>query len=549
MKRILEQLQTKWKGLAPQRRIMLAAALATVLVGGFVLMSRANQVTWAVLYANVDDATASDVLARLDARGIQHQLDGNGTRILVPADQLDTTRLALAGEGVTGQAVPAGFEEIFDNQGLSTTDFAQKVNYERGLEGELAQTLLAMEPVKGANVQLSIPEKSVFVGSSTDDTSKPTASVLLDLHRPLTQAEVDTVASLISSSVPGLTLDQVTVASTDGTLLKSAGIDGGLGTAAGQSASTLELTTQYESNLSQRLTALVRAMTGSPNAAVEVRADLDFTQQTIEKQEIVPESQVITAQQQSAESYEGTGAPPGGTVGVDGGPTTDGLGTTNVYTLDETTTEYDSGDKTITKSSQTTPTINSLGVAIVIPPVPEDAAYTVEGIQEAVASAANLVDDRDRISVIESSAITTGSTDDTELVTDPVVTPAAGLSPVFVILGVLAGAAFVMIFGVFRKKRKAKKEQAALLAAALDDPTLLSLQPLVAGKAKKEKKVKTKKRKGKGDESDELLELPDVANDPGADKVAMEEIRQDLEKILAESPESLASLLSTWMTK
>lgn len=203
MKRTLDKLQTQWKAMAPQRRIMLVAVVATLAIGAYVVNARMNKVDWAVLYANVDDSTASDVLAVLDARGIESKLDGNGTRIFVPRGELDSTRIALASEGVSGQAVPAGFEEVFDNQGLSATDFAQQVNYDRGLEGELARTLLSMDPVDGANVQLSIPEKSVFVGSDTDSVDKPTASVLLGLNRPLTQDEVNTVASVISASVPG----------------------------------------------------------------------------------------------------------------------------------------------------------------------------------------------------------------------------------------------------------------------------------------------------------------------------------------------------------
>ena len=119
-----------------------------------------HEVDWAVLYANVDDTTASDVLAGLDAHGIPYQVDGNGTRILVPRRQLATTRVTLAGEGITAQPVPQGFDEIFANQGLASSDFEQRVNYERALEGELARTLLAMEPVAGAHVQLSIPEQS-----------------------------------------------------------------------------------------------------------------------------------------------------------------------------------------------------------------------------------------------------------------------------------------------------------------------------------------------------------------------------------------------------
>jgi len=552
MKRILDQAQLKWKGLAPQRRILLGAVLATLVIGGFVLNSKMNQVDWAVLYANVDDTTASDILAKLDAHGIQHQLAGNGTRILVPRESLDTTRLALAGEGVTGQAVPKGFDQVFDNQGMATTDFAQKVNYERGLEGELAKTLLTMDPVKGANVQLSIPEKSVFVGASTDPTDKPTASVLLDLKRPLTEAEVNTVASLMSSSVPGLELSEVTVASTDGTLLKAAGASDAAG-GAGAGSTALEVTQKYETDLSQRLTNLVRSMTGSVNATVEVRADLDYQNSTTQSQKIDPTTQAVTAEDHTEETWTGTGVAPGGVAGVDGGPSGATSDSTGDYSKIHDTKTYDAGDKVVTTATNNTPTVKKLGIAVVIPTLDPNGALTSQMVSDAIAAAANLDTTRgDAIQVVESvaaAAADKAGTDTTGLVT-PAAVATGGVSPLFVVIAAVAGAAMVFLLGFFGRKRKAKKAAAAALAAALDDPTLMALGAVVGegSKSKKEKKVKTKK-KGKGDDSDDLSLPQLVGPDPVADKVAMEEIRSDLEKILAESPESLASLLSTWMTK
>ena len=88
--------------------------------------------------------------------------------------------------------MPEGFDEIFAKQGLASSDFEQRVNYQRALEGELARTLLAMEPVPGARVQLSIPEQSLFVGSRRGPAKTPAASVMLELRRDLTAAESDT---------------------------------------------------------------------------------------------------------------------------------------------------------------------------------------------------------------------------------------------------------------------------------------------------------------------------------------------------------------------
>ncbi len=552
MKRFIDNLQQQWKGMAPQRRILLAAAVATLAIGAFVVNSRMSQVDWAVLYANVDDTTASDVLARLDPRGIEHKLDGNGTRILVPRDQLDSTRIALAAEGVSGQAVPAGFEEVFDNQGLSTTDFAQQVNYERGLEGELARTLLSLDPVDGANVQLSIPEKSVFVGSTTDPSDVPSASVLLDLNRPLNEDEVNTVASVIAGGVPGLTLEAVTIASTDGTLLKAAGASGGTGAG---SSSLLELTQQYEVGLEQGLTAFVRKLTGSNDASVQVSADLDFSTSTVESRELDPDRNVPTAESHTLETWEGTGIDPAGVVGVDGGPDGSGTATDGSYEKTADTITYNNGGEVVTKTNNNTPSVKRLGIAVVIPPMPEDATLTTADVEAAVRSAANLDDERgDSITVVE-GILPAAVTDETEaeLITDPVVTPAAGVSPMFVAAAAVGGAILMLVLGAWRRRRKAKRARiAAALAAAQADPTLIGL-PATAGEnmgaeGKKDKSKKTKKRKGETDDPTELVPAT-AGSDLEAEKQAMDEIKADLEKILAESPESLATLLSSWMTK
>ncbi|MEZ5218316.1 MAG: flagellar basal-body MS-ring/collar protein FliF [Ilumatobacteraceae bacterium] len=566
MKRILDNLLGKWKALAPQRRILVVSVTATVLIAAYVLTSRANQVDWAVLYANVDDATASEVMASLDGKGIEYKLDGNGTRILVPAGSLNTTRIALANEGISGQAVPDGFAEIFDNQGLSTTDFAEKVNYERALEGELARTLLAMEAVSGANVQLSIPEKSVFIGQRNDTTSEASASVLLQLRRPLTQEEVDTVANVVSSSVPDLSIEQVTVASTDGALLKAPG-----DARSSVGSSSLEVTQAYETRLQNQLTALVRNIPGAHNATVTVTADLSFGESTVQTEKIDPTNNTDTATHTVEENWEGTGSYPGGEVGVDGGPIDTGLAdSTSTYQKLDTTTQTQVGERTIESTTDSTPTVKRLGIAVVIP-ASADMVDSLEsaGIEDIVRAAANAIDTDERsdlvqVAIVPVAGAGSGSSSgtDVQLVTEPVATP-GGVSPYLIIVGFLIGAIGVVILGIARKRRLARKaaEAAAAekLAAIGADPALaqyLNLAPDkeskdsdgAKGKDKDKGKKKGKKKKGEEDEDGEV-DLSGFAPSPEADRDAMDAIRGDLEKLLAESPESLAGLLSNWMTK
>lgn len=558
MKQFLDTITTRWKAFSPGQRIAVAAVVASVVAGLFVMQSRAGQVDWAVLYANLDDVTASDAMAQLDARGLRYQLDGNGTRILVPAEDLAATRLALAGDGVTGQAVPPGFEEVFAGQGLAASDFEQKVNYERALEGELSRTLLTMEPVRGANVQLSLPDDSIFVGGADQAQNPPSASVMLSLGRDLTAAEVDTVANVVAASVEGLDLSNVTIASSSGELLRAAGQDGsgGLG---GSTSSSMDMTAEFEAALASRLTDLARTLTGAPTAQVQVRAELDFTESTVEQETIDPDTAMTTAEQVLTETWTGTGGAAGGAAGVDGGALAGGAGGDGTYQMDDRTTTFTPGDRTITRSTTSTPTLNRLSVAVVVPvAAAEDGTITPpvddQTVQRVLASAAGL--DQARGDTIEVASVPANAADTGELITEEELAPTTPVpsGPMTMLPGIGIGVGLMVVIG-FLARRRRKKKAAQVLAA-----TSQMLYPgggdmTVAAKGRKAKKAAKAgavagAAAGVGVGAAATMQMPmgrPVELDP--DHQAVEEIRADLERMLSESPESLAALLSAWMAK
>jgi flagellar M-ring protein FliF len=531
-----DSLNAKWRELGFGQRFTLIAGTLAVALVGYIGYQKVNQPNWAVLEANVSDSTASTILAGLDAHGIAHKVEGNGTRILVPKEQLDSSRLALAGDGITAQPQPEGFDEIFANQGLASSDFEQRVNYERALEGELARTLLTMEPVAGARVQLSIPEPSIFIGDGTNTTDKPTASVVLSLHRDLTRAESDTIANVIASSVEGLTPDQVTIAAADGSLLRAAGSDEG---ASGASTHNIDVTREFETGLSTRLTELARTLTGEPNAKVEVRAVLDFTESSVEKEVIDPTKNTPTAEHETTEKWTGSGGSAGGVVGADGGPV-DASGSSNgTYDKTDKTTSYTPGDRTITRSTTSTPTVTRLSVAVVVP-VPPNADGKVESpvdedtLSRVLGPAAGI--DTERGDTIEVAVVPAAVTDTGDLITsDPTAAVVPAKPQTSLIGGAAAGGAFLMLLiGMMMRRRRKKKER-----VAVHNPAMLD-----AG-GKKAKKGK----KGAADPTTALPATVHAAAPSDPDRQAVDEIKGDLERMLAESPESLAALLSTWMAK
>jgi flagellar M-ring protein FliF len=542
MKQFLGSLAARWKALTPGRRMVAGLLGAFILVGAYVAYAQTSKTDWAVLYANLDDETASDVMQQLDADGVTYKLDGNGSRILVPQGALAATRLRLAGEGVTGQPVPPGFDEVFAGQGLATSDFEQRVNYERALEGELARTLLAMEPVQGANVQLSLPERSLYIGTGADAASVPSASVLLSLKRPLTGREVDTVANVVSSAVEGLTPQEVTIAATDGQLLQAAGAD----TAGTGSTESIEVTRDYEQALASRLTELVRVATGSAAATVEVRADLDFTSTNTERETIDPARNTPTAEQTLTETYSGTGSG-AGAVGIDGGPIDPASGGEGTYSKEERTTEFVPGDRTVTRSESTAPTIRRLNLAVVVP-VPTAAGATPAApideatIQQVVSSAAGL--DAARGDTIALAVVPAIAADDGQLVTSadaPAAEPAADRSPLLLgVAGGVAGMGILML--VLRRRRKQRAKVLAAELAELGSPAQLATAVAGGLRGRRRRRVDNAPVPALA-----TVAAADTAVDP--DRAAVDDIRADLERMLHESPESLAALLSSWMAQ
>ena len=580
----LDGYANKWKALTIGHRVIILTTVVGLSVGGYIAYGKATATKYSVLFANLDDKTASDVLAKLDAKGIPHELEANGTRILVPTDQLASSRLELASVGVTGQAVPKGFDEIFSNQGLASSDFEQRVNYERALEGELARTLLAMEPVAGASVQLSIPQQSIFIGDGSTPGEKPTASVMLSLKRPLTAAETSTVANMIASSVEGLTPQQVTIASSDGTLLQAAGEDTSAG-GSGATAKNLQVTRDYETTMADRLTQLARTISGEPGATVQVRAVLDFTQSSTEHETIDPTKNTPTADHTTTESWSGTGSTAGGTTGSSGGPIGAGTnGGNGTYSKSDHTTTFTPGDRTITKSTQTSPTVTKLSIAVVVPvataspnaaaaaaavaaaaaatsatattvagatatttaatttPTTTLATSTVDSamLSRLIGSAAGI--DATRGDTIEVAIVPAVATDTGALITNQSLQPATPpVKPLTTVYAEAAGGgavAMLLLVMIMRRRRK-KKEK---------------LQALINGDAtgRKGNKKKGSKKDGAADPTDVMPVVPGRMTpvaDTDPDRVAVDEIKGDLEKMLAESPESLAALLSSWMAK
>lgn len=337
-------------------RVGIVAALVILAMASVVFGRWITTPSFTLLYSGMDDAAVAGVVQELEGLGVPYRLEGS--RISVPQDKLYTTRAALAGAGVAGRTAPPGYE-LLDEQGLSISDFRQKVDYQRAVEGELAKTLMAMDGVSTATVHLALPDEELFA-----ERQKPTtASVLVGTARTLDESEVEAITFLIASSVEGLDAGNITVADAAGTVLHAPG------DAAGSSSVTnrnLRQTREYEQALAADLTALLTRVTDGTPASVVVRATMNYDESETQTETFAPDTQVALKESTTQEDYQGTGAVPGGVVGVDGGPLAAGAdGGDSTYAREEVLREF-GVDKVVGRTVAAPGRVERLSVAIVM---------------------------------------------------------------------------------------------------------------------------------------------------------------------------------------
>jgi flagellar M-ring protein FliF len=282
-----------------------AAALVLAVVAAIWLWSSAPE--YRVLFSNYTDRDGGAITASLDQMGVKYKFSDGGTAILVPADQVASLRLKLASQGLP-RAGNVGFE-LLENQKLGTSQFVEQVNYQRSLEGELANSIQALSAVSSARVHLALPKPSVFVR----DQQKPTASVLLNLQpgRALDQSQVNAIVHMVASSIPELTAANVTVVDQNGALLSDTANKAGKQLDPNQ----LKYVEALQQNIVKQVESIIAPLVGQNNVRAEATAEVDFAQvdtaAEMYKPNSPPEPQAIRSQQTSESTGPGSANPSG----------------------------------------------------------------------------------------------------------------------------------------------------------------------------------------------------------------------------------------------
>jgi flagellar M-ring protein FliF len=292
----------------PKLPLIVGAAALVAAAAAFMLWSRAPD--YKVLYTNVSDRDGGAIIASLAQMNVPYKFADGGSAILIAGDKVPEVRLKLAAQGLP-KGGGVGFE-LMDNQKFGTSQFAEQVNYQRGLEGELARSIESIATVESARVHLALPKPSLFVR----DQKKPSASVVLSLHRgrSIDEGQVSAIVHMISSSVPELDAKSVTVVDQRGNLLSAANAG-----ARGLDVSQLKYAQEIEQGYIRRIEAILQPIVGASNVRAQVAADIDFSvvERTDEKYSPNqdPRNAAIRSQQSSESSQHGA-TPPGGVPGA-----------------------------------------------------------------------------------------------------------------------------------------------------------------------------------------------------------------------------------------
>ncbi len=258
---------------------MLSVFLFSIIIFQF------NRAEYLPLYTELSQEEASSVTQWLKDQAIPYQLKNSGRSIYVPANTVYETRLDLAAAGLPRQG-GVGFE-IFDKQGFGITNFTQKINYQRALQGELARTISSLEAVKSARVHLVLPERRLL----PEQQKEAKASVVLDMAagHSLASNQIQGIVHLVAGSIEGLKKGAITVVDTSGRTL-SQGSENEADN--WMLPDKLKFKNTLESDLENRAQSLLDRALGQGNSIVRVTAEIDFTQEAITMEEYDPDSLV-----------------------------------------------------------------------------------------------------------------------------------------------------------------------------------------------------------------------------------------------------------------
>jgi flagellar M-ring protein FliF len=517
-------LQRTFGGFTTGQKVVAIVGTGALLLAGFMVFRWASTPSYSPLFSNLASTDASAIIEELEAQGVPYEISNGGNTILVPREQVYTTRINLSGEGLPGAS--EGGYSLLDNQSLSTSQFQEQTSFKRAMEGELSNTIEAIDGVETAVVHLAMPQKEVFA----DEQDPTTASVLVKTRAgsTLQPEQVQAVVNLVSSSIDGLEDDKVTVADSTGKVLS----------APGGTAGSAQTQTQQVQDFQNRMTAQVQTMldqiVGAGNSVVQVTPNLSFDKTVEETTRYFGNDDVALSETESSEVLDGAGAAgtTGGVVGPDGQmeDTTGGANGTGDSSYEKTSRTSDNAVGSTHVVNEAAPgNVKSLHVGVVLDTRAAAAADPTE-VQNLVASALGIQPRRgDTIQVssmafdrtaqeaaaaeLEASAAAEKKAETTALIRN----------------GGLAGLLVIIVLVAWWQARRRAKARAEATEYVVEQLRREQLERQAAQQA--------------------AIEAPAVLALEAVEKDQSTEMRDEIASLVERQPEDVAALLRGWLVE
>lgn len=348
------------KAMPAGKKTALLAVLVVSIAGMMLLFAWVQKADYQVLYSSLSEEDAGRIIQELKDKKIEYQLSGTGT-VLVSSEMVYDLRLQLASQGLP-QGGGVGFE-IFDKTSFTTSEFVQKLNYRRALEGELARTIKSLSGVSQGRVHLVIPDKSIFAFQESKPKTSAAVFITLQNGRKLDRAEVDGIVHLVSSSVEDLDHDNITIVDNKGNLLTKPSGDSVMSLTGSQ----MEYQQNFEKELMSKVVTILEPVVGRGKVNARVAAAFDFTRSERTEEKFDPEGVVVRSEQKSTEksSSGGRGGVPGTESNLPGGGAQRSASMLGQSQKQDEMINYETS-KTVTRTIDSPISLERLSVAIIV---------------------------------------------------------------------------------------------------------------------------------------------------------------------------------------
>ncbi len=407
------RLQAIWEGQNRQSRVLAVAGISAILVGLIAVawLYFGRQPSYETLFSNLSSEDAAAVTQRLKDDKVPYRLATDGKTVYVPAANVSEERVAIAGSNLL-KGGSTGFE-LFDKTNFGMTEFQEKLDKTRAIEGELQRTIDGLDPVESSRVAIATPDQALY--TSTQEPTTASVAIKTKVGQQLSPSQVKGITQLVSNAVDGLKPESVTIVNSDGQiLLPGAGLTGNGSDSTQPDA--LKMTQEqllakqrYESSLQQSIQSMLDDTLGKKRAVARVSTKMDFDANSSESKVYSPQGTVLSSQNER-ESYNGTQPARQQAIGVPG--TTSNIGTYQApqqqtangrYNKSKSTTNYDISEQNIKHIDAPGKVLNTsvavlvdsssgtpLGVAATAAPAYQLTPANVQQIRNVVIAAAGL---------------------------------------------------------------------------------------------------------------------------------------------------------------